>query len=386
MQDAVLIRRNGEKVLAFDRTEYDTRLEGLRDLLNLHGLDAVVLTSVHGVGYYGGLLPAPLGRAQALVVTGTDAVVVTAAFAGNAAVRSSPFDAVLHDDDGRDRFWRAVASVTGTARAVGVEADHLTMVQADMMNHFLRPRRGMDVAPATRMQRLVKSDAELGLIETGAEIAQSAVAAMRDALRVGLRGHDLLRIGAGVLDAQTARHFPDAAPGAGQVWVQSGPDTDGICAAPSSRKIRDGDPVTLTCVAMVAGYGVPVTRSFIAGTGPAGLVDRWTQLADHQQTVLAGVRPGQSCADLASLLGQHADSPGGYGHSVGFSGLPGLREAGLDLRADNDTALETGMVLSLGALRPAASGGLRCSDVVILTADGADVLTDLSRCPDTLPA
>jgi Xaa-Pro aminopeptidase len=67
---------------------------------------------------------------------------------------------------------------------------------------------------------------------------------------------------------------------------------------------------------------------------------------------------------------------------VGFSGQPALREAGLDLRADNDSTLETGMVLSLGALRPAAAGGVRCSDIAVITEAGADVLTDLPRGPE----
>lgn len=38
--------------LPFAEGEYHDRLAGLRDIMEMHGLDAVVLTSMHNVAYY----------------------------------------------------------------------------------------------------------------------------------------------------------------------------------------------------------------------------------------------------------------------------------------------------------------------------------------------
>ena len=48
---------NGSKAsLPFEITEYEDRLSGLRDIMEMHDLDAVVLTSMHNVAYYSGFL------------------------------------------------------------------------------------------------------------------------------------------------------------------------------------------------------------------------------------------------------------------------------------------------------------------------------------------
>jgi len=80
-----------------------------------------------------------------------------------------------------------VASVTGKDRMVGCEADHLTMERAEKFNTFLQPKRGMDVAPATMLQRMMKSPAEIALVKHGANVADVGGYAIRDAIRVGAR-------------------------------------------------------------------------------------------------------------------------------------------------------------------------------------------------------
>ena len=61
---------NGTKaVLPFGPDEYEDRLAGLRDIMEMHSLDAVVLTSMHNVAYYSGFLYCSFGRPYACVVT-----------------------------------------------------------------------------------------------------------------------------------------------------------------------------------------------------------------------------------------------------------------------------------------------------------------------------
>ena len=68
---------NGPKApLPFSPAEYERRLAGLRAILARDGLDAAVLTSMHGICYYSGFLYCAFGRPFALVVDAKSATVV----------------------------------------------------------------------------------------------------------------------------------------------------------------------------------------------------------------------------------------------------------------------------------------------------------------------
>ncbi|MFN7224668.1 MAG: aminopeptidase P family N-terminal domain-containing protein, partial [Paracoccaceae bacterium] len=131
--------------LPFAVAEYEDRLAGLRDIMELHSLDAVVLTSMHNVAYYSGFLYCTFGRPYACVVTKTDCVTVSAGIDAGQPWRRSVGDNITYTDWKRDNFWRVVASITGIGKAIGCEADHLTMERAEKLNTFLQPNRGMDI-------------------------------------------------------------------------------------------------------------------------------------------------------------------------------------------------------------------------------------------------
>jgi len=56
------------------------------------------------------------------------------------------------------------------------------MERAEKLNAFLKPRRGMDIAPATMEQRMRKSPAEIALIRNGGPFPYE-----RDGVRFGNR-------------------------------------------------------------------------------------------------------------------------------------------------------------------------------------------------------
>ena len=68
----------GDRVLPFAPEEYDARLEGLRDLMEMQGVDACVFTSMHAIAYYSGFLYCSFGRPYGLVVTLTQSITISA--------------------------------------------------------------------------------------------------------------------------------------------------------------------------------------------------------------------------------------------------------------------------------------------------------------------
>jgi creatinase len=379
---------NGTKAnLPFAPEEYDDRVAGLRDIMELHGLDAIVLTSMHNVAYYSGFLYCSFGRPYACVVTARECVTVSAGIDAGQPWRRSHGDNITYTDWQRDNFWRVVAGVVGTGKAVGCEADHLTLVRSEKLNSFLMPSRGMDIAPATMQQRMMKSPAEIALIKAGAQVADVGGYAIRDAVREGVREIDVAMAGRDAMEAEIAKRFPDAEYRDTWVWFQSGINTDGAHNPVTSRVLRRGDILSLNCFPMISGYYTALERTMFVGEVDGPSLKIWEANVAAHEFGMGLLRSGNSCAQITAQINEFLAERQllqyrtfGYGHSFGVLSHFYGREAGLELREDIDTVLEPGMVISMEPMltipdgQPGA-GGYREHDILVITEDGADNIT-----------
>lgn len=385
----------GDRVLPFSAEEYEDRIAGLRDVMELHGLDAVVLTSMQNIAYYSGFLYCSFGRPYGLVVTKDQSVTISAGIDAAQPWRRSHGDNITYTDWQRDNYWRAIASVIGTGKQVGCEADHLTMLQAEKLNHFLQPKRGMDIAPATMEQRMRKSQAELDLIRHGAGVADVGGFAIREAVKEGLREIDIAMAGRDAMELEIAKRFPDAEYRDTWVWFQSGINTDGAHNPVTSRLLKRGDILSLNTFPMISGYYTALERTmFVKEVDPASLRIWEANVAAHEYG-MSLLKPGVSCAEVTAKINAFFEERQllqyrtfGYGHSFGVLSHYYGREAGLELREDIDTVLEPGMVISMEPMltipegQPGA-GGYREHDILFITEDGNEDITKYPYGPET---
>jgi creatinase len=379
---------NGTKAaLPFAPEEYADRLAGLRDIMDLHSLDAVVLTSMHNVAYYSGFLYCTFGRPYACVVTPTACVTISAGIDAGQPWRRSIDDNITYTDWTRDNFWRAVVSVTGTGRAIGCEADHLTLERSEKLNAFLQPIRGMDIAPATMAQRMMKSAAEIALIKHGANVADIGGYAIREAIRVGATELEVSIAGRDAMEREIARRFPDAEYRDTWVWFQSGLNTDGAHNPVTNRKLQHGDILSLNCFPMISGYYTALERTLFVGEVDDASMHVWQTNIDTHEYGATLLRAGASCADITQKINTFLAERQmlqyrtfGYGHSFGILSHYYGREAALELREDIDTVLEPGMVISMEPMltipdgKPGA-GGYREHDIFVVTEDAPENIT-----------
>ena len=377
----------GDRVLPFDGAEYADRLDGLRDLMEMHGVEACVFTSMHNIAYYSGFLYCSFGRPYGLVVTATDSVTISAGIDAGQPWRRCHGDNITYTDWSRDNFWRTVLSVTGTGKVIGCEADHLTLVQSEKLNHFLKPKRGVDLAEGTMRQRMLKSAAERDLIRHGAAVADVGGFAIRDAIRVGVREIDVAMAGRDAMEREIASRFPDAEYRDTWVWFQSGINTDGAHNPVTSRALRQGNILSLNTFPMISGYYTALERTLFLGEVDAESRKIWEANVAAHEYGMSLLLPGASCAEVTQKLNTFLQDRQllqyrtfGYGHSFGILSHYYGREAGLELREDIDTVLEPGMVISMEPMltipagQPGA-GGYREHDIVFITEDGAEDIT-----------
>jgi len=385
----------GDRVLPFSAEEYDDRIAGLRDVMELHGLDAVVLTSMHNIAYYSGFLYCSFGRPYGLVVTHDQSVTISAGIDAAQPWRRCHGDNITYTDWQRDNFWRAIVSVVGEGKQVGCEADHLTMLQAEKLNHFLKPKRGMDIAPATMEQRMRKSPAELDLIRAGAAVADVGGFAIREAVKEGLREIDIAMAGRDAMEMEIARRFPDAEYRDTWVWFQSGINTDGAHNPVTARKLKRGDILSLNTFPMISGYYTALERTMFVKEVDAASLKIWEANVAAHEYGMSLLKPGASCAEVTAKINEFFEERQllqyrtfGYGHSFGVLSHYYGREAGLELREDIDTVLEPGMVISMEPMLTIPEGqpgacGYREHDILFITEDGNEDVTKYPYGPET---
>ncbi len=377
----------GDRVLPFAAEEYDARLAGLRELMEMQGVDACVFTSMHSIAYYSGFLYCSFGRPYGLVVTQTQSVTISAGIDAGQPWRRCHGDNITYTDWARDNYWRAVQSVTGEGKVIGCEADHLTLVQSEKLNAFLKPSRGVDISKGAMEQRMMKSAAEIALIRHGAGVADVGGFAIREAVKAGLREIDIAMAGRDAMELEIAKRFPDAEYRDTWVWFQSGINTDGAHNPVTGRKLKRGDILSLNTFPMISGYYTALERTmFVQEVDPASRRIWDINVAAHEYGMSLLV-PGAKCSEVTAKLNTFFEEHQvlqyrtfGYGHSFGVLSHYYGREAGLELREDIDTVLEPGMVISMEPMltipegQPGA-GGYREHDILIITEDGNEDIT-----------
>lgn len=384
----------GDKVLPFSTTEYEGRLAKLRARMAADGVDACVFTSMHNVAYYSGFLYCAFGRPYAMVVTQADNVTLSAGIDAAQPWRRSFGDNITYTDWERNNYWRAVLSVAGEGKTIGYEGDHLSIAQMGLLDQFLSPKAKIDMAPATMLQRMHKSVAEIDLIRAGAQTADVGGYAIKDAIKAGVREIDVAMVGRDAMEVEIARRFPDAEYRDTWVWFQSGINTDGAHNPVTSRVLKRGDILSLNTFPMISGYYTALERTlFVDEVDPASLKIWEANVAAHEYG-MSLLLPGASCAEITQKINAFFAERDllqyrtfGYGHSFGILSHFYSREAGLELREDIDTVLEPGMVISMepmltiGEGQPGA-GGYREHDILVINEDGNENITGYSYGPE----
>ncbi|MHA6346747.1 aminopeptidase P family protein [Roseivivax sp. CAU 1761] len=386
---------NGAKApLPFAAGEYEARLAGLRRILAEAGLETCLLTSMHNIAYYSGFLYCAFGRPYGLVVTAEDCVTISAGIDGGQPWRRSYGDALTYTDWTRDNYWRAVAQVAGTGRALGYEGDHLTLDGMERLRTHLAPREARPIHLETMRQRMHKSAAERELIRAGAAVADHGGYAIRDALREGIREIDVAMAGRDAMETEIARRFPEAEYRDTWVWFQSGLNTDGAHNPVTARRLQRGDILSLNTFPMISGYYTALERTMFLGEADPAALAIWQANVEAHELGISLLVPGARCCDVAQRLNAFFAERDllqyrsfGYGHSFGVLSHYYGREAGLELREDVETVLEPGMVVSMEPMltlpegRPGA-GGYREHDILIIGETGPENITGYPYGPD----
>jgi creatinase len=390
---------NGEKQqLTFSDAEFERRLSGLRQIMSARGLDAVILTSYHGIKYYSDFLYTTFGRNYALVVTQDQSVTVTANIDAGMPWRTSYGDNIVYTDWKRDNFFyglqQALDRAGVSATRIGVEDDALPLMVRQRIQDAFPGAELTDVSQDAMRQRMIKSAEEIEVIKHGARIGDLGGEAIKAAIREGITEYEVALIGTEAMTHEIARTFPHREVRDTWVWFQSGINTDGAHNWATTRKLQRGDILSLNCFPMTSGYYTALERTMFLGQPDEESLRLWNINVEVHRRGLELIKPGAVCKDIAAELNEIYIGYGllpnrtfGYGHSFGVLSHYYGREAGLELREDIDTVLEPGMVVSMEPMITVmdglpGAGGYREHDILVVGEDSVENITKFGFGPE----
>ena len=129
----------------------------------------------------------------------------------------------------------------------------MTLQAKQRLASYLGVQSFQDVGESAMQMRMIKSSEEHELYRKTARIADLGGFAVRDAIKEGVPEYEIALHGVQSMTREIARSFPDQEIRDIWIWLQSGINTDGAHNPLTTRRIKNGDILSLNCFPMVQG-------------------------------------------------------------------------------------------------------------------------------------
>ena len=355
----------------------EQRVQRLRSAFEAHEIDGLLVSQPESryylSGYSGHDLP-PRDSAGYLLIGSSQALLLTDPRTTEQAESEAPdFEVVTYASGSRGPRAVAEAASRLGVRRLGFESIHLPYA---IFQEIRRDLPGsialLPVADIVDRLRIVKDAQELRALQDAVDVLDRCLAHVLQHLQAGLTERQVARmVELYLIEHADGPSFPSI--------VASGANASVPHAAPSDRRIQEGEVIKIDIGARASGYCSDMTRTVCLGQPrDQRLVELHALVLEAQQHAERGLRPGMTgregdslARDVIARAGYGQAFTHGLGHGIGLE----VHEPPWVSQSRGDEVLRPGMVFSVepGVYLP-GWGGVRLEDLVVLEADGARVL------------
>jgi Xaa-Pro aminopeptidase len=220
--------------------------------------------------------------------------------------------------------------------------------------------------------RIKKSDQEIAIIKEGIALADKILEETKPLIQVGMSENEVVGLLFQTMIHYNIKHFSF------NTIVASGLRSAFPHGVASSKIIETNDIVTIDFGIMYEGYCTDMTRTFFMGNKDETLEKIYNIVLEANELAIKACKPGISGEAIDQVARQYIISKGygahfihGTGHGLGMD----IHEAPY-VRAGAKTLMEPGMIITIEpGIYVEGLGGVRIEDVVLITHNGAEVLT-----------
>ena len=341
--------------------ERSARIEKARRLMHENRIDTVLMEGGSSSFYFTGV------RQDGVLVLPSRGEIIWLSRAG--------------DDEGK---YRTIASALKDRRVatgtVGIEERvHFDVV--DGVGKLAPALEFTSADPVTAGCRMIKSPAEIALMQRANDITIAAYKAALGSLREGLTQRDLSAMIGAAYQALGVQ---------GGAMAIFGKYTAFPHGSVQPQQLREGDLVLIDDGCSVEGYQSDITRTVIFGKPTDRQRQIWALERKAQDAALAAAMPGATCESVDAAA-RKVITEAGFGPGYKVPGLPHRTGHGIGLDGHewtylvrgNKTRLQPGMCFSdEPTIAIYGEFGVRLEDCMYITEDGARMFTKQSPAID----
>ena len=266
---------------------------------------------------------------------------------------------------------------------VGIE-DSITLGEMDDLEGWAPGTLFSRAGELITEQRAVKDAHEISIIRRAVALADRMMEQAMERARPGVVEKDLSR---------AIRFSSEELGGDGESFpniIASGPNSSSPHHHPGVRALAAGDALTIDLGGVVDGYCSDLTRNPFIGKPVAELEKIYNLVLEANRAAIDAIRPGMTGIEIDAIAREIIEKAGygtyfghGLGHGVGLE----IHEAPRLSPMAKSTRLMAGNIVTIepGIYVPGL-GGVRIEDYVLLTDQGAEVLSASPKELRVLPA
>jgi len=327
-----------------DAAERARRLSRAQALMRANGIGAVLIEPGSSLVYFTGIRWGRSERLTAAILPVEGEPCIVTPFFEEPSIRETlaiPAEVRVWQED-QDPLAIVAGFLTDrklAARPIGIE-ETLRYFAVDALGRAMPGARLVSANPVVRGCRMVKTPAEIALMQLATDVTIAAYRWTQPRVERGMTGAE---VGA-LMNAATRKL--GGAPEFALALI--GPAAALPHGSREVHRVADGQVVLMDCGCTVQGYQSDVSRTWVHGTASAEQRRVWDQVARGQQVALAAARVGARAGSVDDAVRRYYRTLG-YGPDYRLPGLSHRTGHGIGMDGHEPVNLVRGETTQLAA-------------------------------------
>ena len=376
--------------MLFSKSEYKERLKKVQSSMQNKGIELLISQDTANMNYLTGYDAWSFYYAQCVIVNvnaDEPLCFVRAQDAGGAYIKTYLKDEnIIAYDEKYIHTWpthpydyliEIIKKNKWDKLNIGVEMDshYFTAYCYEKLKQGLPNAKIKDSERLVNWVRLVKSDAEIDLMKSAAQISQKGMKVAMESINPGVRQCDAV--------AEIQRALFKGTPEIGGEYssiatlLPTGKGTSASHLTATDDKFVEGEATIIEISGVHKRYHVPMARTVLLGKSEQKKIDAMKATNEALEAGIAATKPGNTADDVAQKFWAVLDKynikkESRTGYSIGIGYPPDWGEHTLNIQKGDKTILEKNVCFHMIAVMQFGDWGVESSESIRVTENGAE--------------